>query len=417
MKIAYIVSRYPAVSHTFILREVLGLRAAGFDVTTISVRRADPTHLLTPHDQQEAAQTHVLVGASALSYLGACLHALTRPLHLARMFARAWSLRRPGLKGSLWACFYALEAILAWHICHQRGINHFHAHFANVACDVALLAALLAGPDASFTFTMHGPTEFADVAHFRLAEKAAAAASIICISDFARSQLMALLPPAQWPKLRIVHCGIDVTAYRFQSRTPAAVREILCVGRLVPVKAQALLLEALATLSIPFHLTLVGDGPDRARLESLTDQLGLRPHVTFAGNIGQNAIHTYYQRAHLFVLPSFAEGLPVVLIEAMASGVPVISTRIAGIPELIEHNVEGLLVPPGRVDCLRDAIQQLLRDETRSIAFAHAARAKVESAFDGRQCTHDLAAIFSAMQTHPTPTLETPDAVVATGAT
>lgn len=417
MKIAYIVSRYPAVSHTFILREVLGLRVAGFDVTTISVRRADPAHLLTAHDQQEYAGTHILVGASVLSYLGACLHALTRPLRLARMCARAWSLRRPGLKGALWACFYALEAILAWHICHQRGINHYHAHFANVACDVALLAALLAGPDASFTFTMHGPTEFADVAHFRLAEKAAAAASIICISDFARSQLMALLPPSHWSKLRIVHCGIDLDAFRFKQRTPATVSEILCVGRLVPVKAQALLLEALATLNVPFHLTLVGDGPDRARLESLTDQLGLRPHITFAGNIGQNAIHTYYQRAHLFVLPSFAEGLPVVLIEAMASGVPVISTRIAGIPELIEHNVEGLLVRPGRVDCLRNAIQQLLSDKTRAHAFAHAARAKVESAFDGRQCAQNLAAIFHAMQTQPAQPIETPAEAVATGAT
>jgi glycosyltransferase involved in cell wall biosynthesis len=400
MHIGYVISRYPAVSHTFIQREVLGLRKLGWTVTTLSIRRTAANDLLTDADREESRHTHIIVPPNPLTLLAAFLFAvLFTPGKFLRTLSCAWHLRRPGIRGALWSLFYFLEALLVHRLCRKKKIRHLHAHFANVASDVALLASMLNA--GTFSYTMHGPTEFFDIAHHRLSEKTRAARFVVCISDFARSQLMSMVPPEHWPKLQVVHCGID--PQQFEAARPNRLDadgrplEILCVARLAPVKGHSILFQAVAELILRghnVHITLAGDGPLRAELTYVAEALGLHAHVKFLGNVGQDVIHSLYAAADLFVLPSFAEGVPVVLMEAMAARCPVIATRIAGIAELIEHGVTGLLVNPGRADLLAEAVERLLLNPRATERMALAASEKVRRDFNLNTVAEQLAVIF-----------------------
>jgi glycosyltransferase involved in cell wall biosynthesis len=408
MRIGYVVSRYPAVSHTFILREVLGLRRLGWEIVTVSIRAAKKSDLLTDVDRSEASNTHIIVRkgpGTAISALGVMLATFfSSP---GRFFAAAGTarrLRRPGLKGAAWAFFYFLEALLLHRLCRREGLHHLHAHFANVASDVAMIAAVL--NRGTFSFTMHGPTEFFDIPGHRLPEKARAAAAIFCISDFARSQMMALLPSAQWHKLHIVHCGVDPMQFAERApgspltRQPGSPIKILCVARLTEVKAHAVLLRAVAEMLQAGHdprLTLAGDGPLRKDLEALAAELRITDRVRFLGSVGQDAIAALYATADVFALPSFAEGVPVVLMEAMASGCPVVATRIAGIPELIEHGVTGMLVTPGRADLLADAILSILSSPASTARMVEGAREKIRREFNIHMVAPEIAVHFRAI--------------------
>jgi glycosyltransferase involved in cell wall biosynthesis len=415
MRIGYLISRYPAVSHTFIQREVLGLRKLGWAVTTISVRRAAAKDLLTAADQNEASSTHVLVPPNPFLLIAAVAKPLFwRPGVFLRAASTAWGLRRAGLRGTLWAFFYFLEALLVHRLSVHNQLRHLHAHFANVSSDVAMIAAVLNG--GSFSFTMHGPTEFFDLREHKLAEKAAAAAFVVCISDFARSQLMSLLPPEQWGKLEVVHCGVDPQQFQ-TARSPRRAGDLsphrlLCVARLAPVKAHVILFQAVAELLIRGHnvaLTVAGDGPLRRVLERQADTLGIADRVDFLGSVGQDVIHEHYARADAFVLPSFAEGVPVVLMEAMAARCPVVATHIAGIPELIEQNVTGVLVPPGRADLLADAVERLLVNPRAAERMAEAAAEKIRRDFNLNKVAPQLAAIFrQRLDPRPVPLVQGP---------
>jgi glycosyltransferase involved in cell wall biosynthesis len=401
--IAYLASSYPALSHTFILREVLALRRLGVRVDTYSVRRT-PDYDLAAEDREARATTFVLVPPPPGELLLAHLRALvTRPRRYASTLRRALSMRAAGLKATVWQVFYFGEAVLMWHKCSRAGTRHIHAHHANVGSDVALLAAHLGGDGWSWSFTMHGPTELLDVPGHRLAQKAEAAGFVVCISEFARSQLMALVGTEHWPKLSVVHCGLDVGRFAAVARNgrPGPL-EILNVGRAVPVKGQSLLIEALGELArrgIDARLTIVGDGPQAPELRELARRLGVTDRVEFAGAVGQDAILGFYERADVFATPSFAEGLPVVLMEAMATGLPVVATRIAGVPELVEEGVSGLLVTPGRVDELAAALERLIRSapEDRA-AMGAAGRTKVIDEFAIERTAEALLAVHGEMR-------------------
>jgi colanic acid/amylovoran biosynthesis glycosyltransferase len=409
MHIGYIISRYPAVSHTFVQREVLALRKLGWTVTTISIRKPHAHDLLTPADKSEAAQTHIIVPANPFRLLLAFLVPLvTTPIHFLRAWRTAWRLRRPGFRGTLWSCFYFFEALLVRRLAGKHAISHLHAHFANVASDVAMIAAALPIKNqkskienaSTFSFTMHGPTEFFDVAQHRLAEKTRAAKFVICISDFARSQLMSFVPSNHWPKLHVVHCGIDPAQFQIENRKSKIENRIniLTIARLAPVKGHPILFHAIGELLLRgqnIHLNLAGDGPSRRELEHLADSLGLASRITFLGNVGQDKIPALFADAGLFVLPSFAEGVPVVLMEAMAARCPVLATRIAGIPELIEDNLTGLLVSPGRADLLANAIERLLAAPRLADRMAAAAHAKILRDFNVHSTSSQLASIFN----------------------
>jgi glycosyltransferase involved in cell wall biosynthesis len=399
-RLAYIVSRYPFVSHVFILREVLELRRAGAELDTYTVRRPELEDLRTPEDREAYDTTGALVPAPPAALAFAHLRAfVTRPRRYLATLRLAWRLRPPGARGALWQLFYFGEAALMWDKCRRRGTRHIHAHHANVASDVALLAASIGGPKWSWSFTLHGPAELFAVAQLRLAEKTERARFVVCISDYARSQLMALVGPEHWDTLRVVHCGVDLSRFPFVDRTGRErAREILTVGSAEPRKGQALLIEAVAALrerGVDARLTIVGGGAQLEELRMLASRLGVAGDVDFSGAVGQGEIGEYYERADAFAMASFAEGIPVVLMEAMASGLPVVSTHIAGIPELISDGEAGYLVPPGRVDVLADALERVLSASAdERAAMGRTGRAKVEAEFAIDGVARQLLAVF-----------------------
>jgi glycosyltransferase involved in cell wall biosynthesis len=294
---------------------------------------------------------------------------------------------------------YFLQGVLLWDRCRLAGISHVHAHFANVASDVALLAATLGGDEMSWSFTMHGPTEFYDVRHHRLSEKASDARFVICVSDFARSQLMRIASPEHWRKLHVVHCGVDVDRFAPAERDNGRVElRIACVGRLVSEKGQGVLIEAITGMreaGLDVHLTLVGDGPQREMLEAQAHELGVSDHVSFLGAVAHTEVEGVLQRSNMFCLPSFAEGVPIVLMEAMAMQLPVVACGVMGIPELIEDRVSGRLVRPGSRTDLIDALSGLARDPTERQALGRAARDQVAAAFELHTSATQLHGIYS----------------------
>ena len=402
MRVGYVVHTYPAISHAFISREVEGLRRAGADVHTLSVHRAGEEHVRSESDRREAAGTDWILPVSPLRLAAAHLRALGHPMAYLKTLRFAVGQAPGGLRACLWQVFYFAEAIYVWAWARRHRLEHLHAHLANVATDDAWLATIFdrfADPQGHWTwsFTMHGPTEFFAVRRFNLAAKVAAADCVVCISDFCRSQLMLLCPPSSWEKLVVVRCGADLERYRFRPPRPmGGSMAVLCVGRLVPRKGQAILLEVLASLAgrMAITVTLAGSGPEEGTLRQLAERLGIASSVTFAGPVGQDELPGLFARHDVFCLPSFAEGVPVVLMEAMAVGLPVVSTPIAGVPELVEHAVSGLLVPPGRADALAQALSSLTGDQPLVQKLAAAGRTVVEERFDSARCAAQLAAQF-----------------------
>jgi colanic acid/amylovoran biosynthesis glycosyltransferase len=404
VKLGYLCGQYPAVSHTFILREVEALRRHGIEIHTFSVRRASANHLLADADCVAFQTTSTILPPRWRRLLGAHLRAAaTAHVAYLRTLALALRLSPPGLRGRLWQLFYFVESVVLWDECRRRGIRHIHVHFANVAADVALLAtelgsATVCDQQASWSFTMHGPTEFYDVSRFRLSAKVQHARFVVCISDYARSQLMSLCDPTVWNKLHVIHCGVPLDQFtNLQMHESKDAPTVVCVGRMVPEKGQTVLLEAVALLArrnIRIQLKLAGEGRSRAPLERLAEDLGLASQVTFVGAIGQEAIHALYAEAAIFCLPSFAEGVPCVLMEAMAMQVPVVSTLITGVPELIDDGRTGLLVTPGRADQLADALERLLSDPALCREMTSAARDKVTREFNTEISAEQLYELF-----------------------
>jgi len=406
VKIAYLCSEYPAISHTFVLREVEALRRLGAAITTFSIRRTRPDRLLSDADRRAAETTVAILPPSWPRLLRAHLGLMLRaPGAYASTLALALRLAPPGLRGRLWQAFYFAEATMLWSECRERGIRHIHVHLANAAADLGLLAASIGTavePERpwSWSFTMHGPTEFADLAHYRLAEKLSDARFVVCISDFARSQLMALSKPDDWDRLEVVHVGIPVDQFTRSSPLQATARppSILYIGRLVPEKGQAVLLEAVALLAgrgQHVDVTLAGDGALRGELEARAERLGIAPQIRFLGAVGQDRLRELYEGAAIFCLPSFAEGVPVVLMEAMAMGLAVVSTRITGIPELIEDGVGGFLVAPGRPEELAERLESLLIDPDLREELGRRGREAVLREFDAERSAVQLYELFA----------------------
>jgi colanic acid/amylovoran biosynthesis glycosyltransferase len=406
MPIAYLCSRYPAVSHAFVQREVFALRRRGVEVRTFSIRRAAESELLSRADREEYRTTRAVLPPRWPALVAAHLAAfLPSPRAYLAAVGRALELARPGMRGRLWQLFYFAEAIQVWRDCERRGVSHVHAHFANVGSDVALLAAHFGaaagrGP-RTWSFTMHGPAEFYEVSAHRLAEKVGASDFVACISDFCRSQLMGFAAREHWEKLHVVHCGVDPREFVAVERAPSAgVLRVVNVGRLADRKGQALLLDAIAMLrrdGLDVRATIVGDGPERERLHEHAARLGLAEAVEFPGAVGQDDIRGFYERADMFCSPSFAEGVPVVVMEAMATGLPVVATRVMGLPELVEDGVSGRLVPPGRADLLAEAMRALAEQPGERMRMGERGRAKVAAEFDVHDSAERLERLFGAV--------------------
>jgi glycosyltransferase involved in cell wall biosynthesis len=261
----------------------------------------------------------------------------------------------------------------------ERNLDHLHIHFAGSVATVGMLTA--EAWNFTYSLTVHGPEEFYDVQLSYLPRKIERAKFICCISDFARSQLMKYCDPAHWDKMEVVRLGVDLDVFAPPAhRLPSLPIKILCVGRLVPAKGQHILLQSFAYLisrNYPVHLTFVGDGPDRPGLERFVAENRLDANVTFLGALNHDQTREQLMQADIFALASFAEGVPVALMEAMAMGIPTVSTCIAGIPELIRNEVDGLLVAPSSVEALSAALERLFLHPDLRKQMSASARARV----------------------------------------
>jgi glycosyltransferase involved in cell wall biosynthesis len=397
MRIAYLTGEYPRATDTFIQREVAALREQGIEVFTFSIRRTGKEHLVGPEQQAEAERTFYVLPPNPFGLLIAHLSLLfSSPKRYLQAVKLAWATHQPGIRGTLYQAFYFIEAGIVAHQIRQRQIQHLHNHFPDSSGTVTMLAAELGG--FTFSFTMHGPYIFFEPQRWRLDEKLKRALFICCISYFCRSQGMIFAPMEKWNRMHIVHCGVDPALFERVEHQQVGKR-LLYTGRLAAVKGLPILLESLAVVkrvNPDVVLTVVGDGVDRSQLEQLTAQLGLTENVKFVGYQSQASVRQLMQETDVFVLPSFAEGLPVSLMEALAAGVPVVTTQIAGVSELVEHGVNGYLVPPGNTELLAERINQLLADPQLRTQFGIAGRNKIEQEFDIHQEAAWLCQIMTA---------------------
>ena len=393
-RFACLIAQHPAINHAVILREVRLLRRH-FEIETISVRAPDrPVEQLSADERDEVSRTFYVNPGGAGAALKALLSVLfSNPAGFVRGFA--YSLKLAGFRMrqlGLNFGYFAQAAIVG---CFMRGkrLTHLHTHYSST---VALLVHKTFGFDISISF--HGPDEFNDPTGFWVKEKVAACKFVRAISHFSRSQLMKSSDVGDWDKIEVVYMGVDPEAFapRPFRADPERV-EIICVGRLAPVKAQHILIGAIDLVRRDYPkilLHIVGGGPDRKSLEAEVAERGLGEKVIFHGFTAQDKLNDLYRQADIFALPSFAEGVPGVLMEAMAMEIPCVATWITGIPELIRNGVDGLLVGPSDVAALADAIRQLIANPDLRRRIGEAGRARVLDKFDLRKNSAALAAVF-----------------------
>jgi colanic acid/amylovoran biosynthesis glycosyltransferase len=391
--IAYLLSRYPAISHTFFLKEVRGMRERGLPVEVASINAPDrPIEDLPAVEAFEAEHAYYVksagIGSIALKLLTiVVLH----PGVACRGLFAALQLGKWDLKARAFSLFYLAEALLVGNWMRQRSLRHLHVHFGGAVATVGMLASK--AWQIPWSITLHGPDEFFDQESFYLRQKIESAQFVVCISDFCRSQVLRIAPDLPFDRLEVVRLGVDCTLLRPRSpsgtkaaspRQPKSIR-IVCTGRMVSAKGHRILLQALALLeshSVDFSCTLIGDGPERASIERVCNRLGITSKVRFLGALAHEQTLSEVAQADVFVLASFAEGLPVALMEAMALGVPCLSTVIAAIPELIEDKENGLLVPASNPEALCRALRRFADDEEFRGWVGQKARITVEISYN-----------------------------------
>jgi len=367
MKLAYLLSQYPALSHTFLFREVTGLRERGFDIRLCSINEPDRLRSALPRDESdEVDHTFYVKRTGKFHALTSCFaECLRSPWHVGGTLLLVLRLAACGPVRLSRLLGYLVEAILVGRWMRRERVTHLHVHFGTAVSTVAWLVSRLF--PITYSMTIHGPDEFCDARSMLLSEKVAAARFVICISEFARSQLMLHSDPVHWHKLVVRPLGVDPEEFRPAYKAPAAYPEpfrILCVARYAAAKGLDLLIRAANNLSLSQKRDLIvriaGDGPERERLR----QLCASPDspCDLIGPVPRTVVPDLLAASDAFVLPSFAEGVPISLMEAMACGVPVIATRIAGIPEMIRDGIDGLLIAPGSETELEAAISRLMDD-------------------------------------------------------
>lgn len=357
-RIAYVVNQYPKVSHTFIRREILALERQGFDVLRIALRGWD-AELVDEEDRRERERTQYVLQEGVFPLLWAVLRTLlAAPSHF--FFALVLSIRmaQGAERALLYHLVYFAEAcrILPW--LKSFGATHVHAHFSTNSAEVVMLANALGGPP--YSFTVHGQAE---LQFGGLGEMARRAAFVVAISSFGRSQIYQRVGHAHWHKVKVVHCGLEPAFHLVEQTLPATIPRLVCVGRLSKEKGQLLLIEAahrLAENGIGLDLVLAGDGEMRTEIEGLIARYGLANQIRITGWISSNQVREEILAARGLVLPSFSEGLPVVIMEAMALRRPVLATYVGGIPELVLPGENGWLFPAGSIADLAAAMENCL---------------------------------------------------------
>ena len=398
MTIAYVLNTYPQPSHSFIRREIQALERQGLPVLRLAMRRSELA-LVDPGDRAEAERTRYVLDLGAAGLLralaGAALH---RPGRFWAALRLALRLARRGRSGPLRPLVYLAEACAVNALCADAGVTHVHAHFGTNSTAVAMLGAALGGP--GYSFTVHGPEEFDDPTGLALDEKIRRARFVVGVSAFGRSQLCRWAAFDDWPKLKVVHCGIEPAAFADPAPPPeAAGPRLVAIGRFVEQKGQLTLIGALARLraTLPgLHLTLVGDGPLRPEIERAIEAAGLGAQIGLTGWLDEAGVRAEIARADALVMPSFAEGLPMVIMEAMAMARPVLASTIAGIPELVRPGETGWRVPAGDEAALAEALAALAATPpAQRAALGEAGRARALARHDADREAASLAGYFA----------------------
>jgi colanic acid/amylovoran biosynthesis glycosyltransferase len=360
MKVAYLVNYYPKVSHTFIRREILALEALGYEVERYAVRRVEEA-IVDEADQRELEKTRIIIDVGAVNALLATLGTLAKsPGRFIDTLALTVKIGVGSERGLLRNFAYFVEACILQGWLEKSGAQHVHSHFGTNATAVAMLTNALGGP--GYSFTTHGPEEFDKPLQISLREKLERSRFAVAISSFGRSQLLRNIEYPHWSKVQVVRCGLD-ESFLAGSSTPVTDRpRLVNVGRLSGQKGQILLLEAFAGVVAKrpdAELVLVGDGEMRQEIEAAIARLGIQKNVRITGWAKNSQVRQELEEARCLVLPSFAEGLPVVIMEALALGRPVLTTYVAGIPELVSREC-GWLVPAGAIEPLTQAMLEVL---------------------------------------------------------
>lgn len=397
VKIAYVLNTYPRPSHSFIRREIRALERRGLEVRRIAMRGVR-NELVDSGDIEEHARTeHVLERARARLIGTALCELLRAPRRALGALRLVGALARASGDARLRHIAYLVEACHVVARCRAWGVSHVHAHFGTNAAAVAMLARALGGP--SYSFTVHGPEEF-DAPHaLALDLKMRNAAFTVAISAYGRSQLLRWLPARDWPRVAVVHCGIEPQTAGAAQPLPESGPRVVAVGRLSEQKGHLILIEALGRVVAAhpgLHLTLVGDGPMRPQIEAAICAHGVDGNVSITGWLDESGVRAALQDSHALILPSFAEGLPMVVMEAMAAARPVLATWVAGIPELVRDGQTGWLVPPGDAGALAEAIGALARTpRDRLAAMGRAGRERVLERHDIDAQAARLAALIA----------------------
>ncbi len=360
-KVAYFINQYPKVSHSFIRREILALERQGFEVQRIALRGWDGD-AVDSEDLQERDKTSYVLQDGIWCLLASTFSMLlNRPRQFLQALRQALKMSHRADRPWPFHLVYLAEAcrIVPW--MQSFGASHVHAHFGTNSAEVVMLARFLGGP--VYSFTVHGPEEFDKPQFLKLREKVRHAAFVVAISSYGRSQLYRWVDFADWDKVKLVHCGLEPAFHENRQVPVTDAPRLVCVGRLCEQKGQLLLVHAVSRLmlsGIDVQLVLAGDGEMRGEIEALLRQSALQHCVHITGWISSEQVREQILAARALILPSFAEGLPVVIMEAMALRRPVLSTYVAGIPELVRPGEGGWLIPAGDIEALTETLKQVL---------------------------------------------------------
>ncbi len=361
MKISYLINQYPKVSHSFVRREILALEQHGFQIQRIALRGWD-AELVDEKDVSELEKTQYVLQRGVTPLIFTAIKTfLSTPSKFFKALLLALRMSRKSEKNFLFHLIYLAEAcqLNCWLKAHQS--QHLHAHFGTNSAEIAMLASLLSG--VPYSFTVHGPEEFDKPQAIGLNTTINLAKFVVAISSFGRSQLYRWANLFDWTKIKVVHCGLEAGFYNVLAQSLPKNHNLVCVGRICEQKGQVLLVEAAKRLhdeGVDFQLILAGDGEMRTDVEALISQSALQKKIKITGWISSEEVRAYILNSQALVLPSFGEGLPVVIMEAMSLRRPVISTYIAGIPELVKPGENGWLCAAGDIDDLTRAMREAL---------------------------------------------------------
>jgi glycosyltransferase involved in cell wall biosynthesis len=384
------------------------LTRIGWRVAPIALNRPAASELQHPGAIEATASTFYVKAVGPWRALVAVLDAVRRsPLGMARLARDAARSGGSDLRRILWRLLQLGEACVVWQRCQRDGVHHLHAHFAQATATVARFAAAIGTRCGevpwSWSFTVHGMHDVVDEASTDLGAKVADATAVVCVCDWLRAQVLRVSDPAHWSKVVVVRCGVDTDQLTpvpelVRPAADAAALRVVCLGRLSPEKGQLVLVEAIDMLRAAgrdVHLELVGAGPDSDRIMREIERRQLADAIRLVGELDHPEVVDRLLAADVCCLPSFAEGIPVSMMEAMALGVPVVASHVGGVPELAVDHCTAITVAPGDATALAHALGELADHPELRARLAGAARRAVEQAHDTVRNVAHLADLFA----------------------